>query len=76
MKLQDWGADEKLDSEQNRRYTLNVCGVQEAISKHFGVQQEEVQMLLDYGCSSDEIEELFYDPALLHEMIGELCYAY
>ena len=36
----------------------------------------QVQALLDYGCDPDEIEELLYDPALLHEMTGELLYAY
>ena len=34
------------------------------------------RQLLDYGCDLDEIEELLYDPALLHEMTGELLYAY
>ena len=30
----------------------------------------------DYGCSEEEIEEMLYDPTLLHEMTGELLYAY
>ena len=37
---------------------------------------DEVQALLDYGCSEEEIEEMLYDPTLLHEMTGELLYAY
>ena len=41
-----------------------------------GVSEDEVQALLDYGCDPDEIEELLYDPALLHEMTGELLHAY
>ena len=47
-----------------------------AADKAMGVSEAEVQALLDYGCDPDEIEELLYDPALLHEMTGELLYAY
>ena len=46
------------------------------VAKAFGVSADEVQALLDYGCSEEEIEEMLYDPALLHEMTGELLYAY
>lgn len=47
-----------------------------AAAKSVGVSEAEVQALLDYGCDPDEIEELLYDPALLHEMTGELLHAY
>ncbi len=47
-----------------------------AAAKAMGVSEDEVQALLDYGCNPDEIEELLYDPALLHEMTGELLRAY
>ncbi|WP_337612290.1 class II glutamine amidotransferase [Agathobaculum sp.] len=47
-----------------------------SVAKAFGVSADEVQALLDYGCSEEEIEEMLYDPALLHEMTGELLYAY
>ena len=47
-----------------------------AAAKAMGVSEAEVQALLDYGCDPDEIEELLYDPAMLHEMTGELLYAY
>ena len=47
-----------------------------SVAKTFGVSADEVQALLDYGCSEEEIEEMLYDPALLHEMTGELLYAY
>lgn len=47
-----------------------------AAAKAMGISEAEVQALLDYGCDPDEIEELLYDPALLHEMTGELLYAY
>ena len=49
-----------------------VKGLEEA----FGVTADEVQALLDYGCSEEEIEEMLYDPELFHEMTGELLYAY
>lgn len=47
-----------------------------AAAKAMGVSEAEVQAFLDYGCDPDEIEELLYDPAMLHEMTGELLYAY
>ncbi len=47
-----------------------------AAAKAMGVSEDEVQALLDYGCDPDEIEELLYDPALLHELISGLLYAY
>lgn len=45
-------------------------------AKLMGISPDEVQALLDYGCSAGEIEELLYDPSLLHELTGELLYAY
>ena len=47
-----------------------------SVAKAFGVTTDEVQALLDYGCSEEEIEEMLYDPELFHEMTGELLYAY
>ncbi len=47
-----------------------------ALPRHLGVSTDEIQALLDYGCSEEEIEEMLYDPTLLHEMTGELLYAY
>ena len=47
-----------------------------SVAKAFGVSTDEIQALLDYGCSEEEIEEMLYDPTLLHEMTGELLYAY
>ena len=47
-----------------------------SVATAFGVTADEVQTLLDYGCSEEEIEEMLYDPTLLHEMTGELLYAY
>ena len=56
--------------------TQELYGDLFAAAKSMGVTRDEVQALLDYGCDVDEIEELLYDPALLHEMTGELLYAY
>lgn len=47
-----------------------------SVAKVFGITADEIQVLLDYGCSEEEIEEMLYDPTLLHEMTGELLYAY
>ena len=35
-----------------------------SVAKAFGVTADEVQALLDYGCSEEEIEEMLYDPEL------------
>ena len=56
--------------------TQELYGDLFAAAKSMGVTRDEVQALLDCGCDVDEIEELLYDPALLHEMTGELLYAY
>lgn len=56
--------------------TQELYGDLFAAAKSMGVTRDEVQTLLDCGCDVDEIEELLYDPALLHEMTGELLYAY
>lgn len=47
-----------------------------SVAKAFGITADEIQALLDYGCSEEEIEEMLYDLTLLHEMTGELLYAY
>lgn len=45
-------------------------------AKSMGVSPNEVQTLLDYGCSAAEIEELLYAPSLFHELTSELSYTY
>ena len=59
-------------------YTYDLGGVDSLFdaAKSMGVSPDEVQALLDYGCDAGEIEELLYDPALLHEITNELLYAY
>ena len=61
-----------LDEEEQK----SIYGDLFNAAKSMGVSEDEIQALLDYGCDPDEIEELLYDPALLHEMTGELLYAY
>ena len=61
-----------LDEEEQK----SIYGDLFDAAKSMGVSEDEIQALLDYGCDPDEIEELLYDPALLHEMTGELLYAY
>ena len=62
----------RLDDDDDRRLFGDLFDA----AKSMGVCEDEVQALLDYGCDPDEIEELLYDPTLLHEMTGELLYAY
>ena len=62
----------RLDDDDDRRLFGDLFDA----AKSMGVSEDEVQALLDYGCDPDEIEELLYDSALLHEMTGELLYAY
>lgn len=42
-------------------------------AKSMGVSPDDVQVLLDYGCGTDEIEDLLYDPQLLHDIVAEIC---
>lgn len=46
------------------------------VAKSMGYAADEIMVLLDFGCSISEIEEMLYDPALLHETANELLYAY
>ncbi len=41
-------------------------------AKTMGVCPDDVRLLLDYGCSADEVEELLYDPRLLHDIVSEI----
>lgn len=36
----------------------------------YGVDEADVELLLDYGYSVDEIEEMLCDHALLYEALG------
>ena len=45
-------------------------------AKSMGVSEDEVLALLDLGYDPCEIEDLLYNPALLHEAAAELLCAY
>lgn len=42
----------------------------------YGVDSSDVELLLEYGYTSDEIEELFTDHSLLHEALRDVKYMY
>lgn len=48
----------------------NMCIFEAA--KTMGIPSEDVRLLLHYGCDAGEIEELLYDPTLLHDIISEI----
>ena len=47
-----------------------------SVASSMGISPDEIIALMDYGCERDEIEELLYDPSLLHEIATELLYSY
>ncbi len=48
---------------------LEMCGM-------FGVDEDDVCMLLDYGYSADEAEEMLMDYTLLNETIRDIKFMY
>ena len=50
--------------DEREELLLEYCGT-------FGVSEEEVQLLLDFGYDPDEIEELLMDTAAMEEAISE-----
>ena len=42
------------------------------VAKTTGVCPDDIQMLLNYGCDADEIEQLLYDPRLLHDITSQI----
>ena len=62
-KWSDWY--DELEEEyytQQEELLLEMCGC-------YGVSEEDVLLLLDYGYSADEIEEMLYDTTFLHDTI-------
>ena len=51
--------------DEREELLLEYCGT-------FGVSEEEVQLLLDFGYDPDEIEELLMDTAAMEEAISEV----
>ncbi len=60
---------ELYDDPAERNYLIEV-------GKTMGISPDDIQTLFDYGCTFCEIEELLYNPKLLHNLVRELLYAY
>ena len=57
-------------------YSTNSYDELISVASSMGISPYEIIALMDYGCEREEIEELIYDPSLLHEIAAELLYAY
>ena len=57
-------------------YSTNSYDELISVASSMGISPDEIMALMDYGCQYEEIEELLYDPSLLHEIAAELLYAY
>ena len=53
------------ETEEQEEFLLECC-------RMFGVPEEDVYLLLDYGFSADEIEEMLMNPNLLEDALAEI----
>ena len=53
------------ETEEQEEFLLECC-------RMFGVSEEDVYLLLDYGFSADEIEEMLMNPNLLEDALAEI----
>lgn len=53
------------DEFENEELLLEYCGM-------FGVSEEDVELLLDFGYDADTIEEMLMDTAMLEEALAEI----
>lgn len=53
------------ETEEQEEFLLEYC-------RMFGVSEEDVYLLLDYGFSADEIEEMLMNPNLLEDALAEI----
>ena len=53
------------ETEEQKEFLLEYCQM-------FGVSEEDVYLLLDYGFSADEIEEMLMNPNLLEDALAEI----
>lgn len=53
------------ETEEQEECLLECC-------RMFGVSEEDVYLLLDYGFSADEIEEMLMNPCLLEDALAEI----
>ena len=73
-----WCTYNLYDFNMNYEASSETSSYDELISvaSSMGISPDEIMALMDYGCERDEIEELLYDPSLLHEIAAELLCAY
>lgn len=60
---------EWCDEFENEELLLEYCGM-------FGVSEEDVELLLEYGYDADTIEEMLMDATMLEEALAEIKNAY
>ena len=61
----NWDNLNWYETEEQEEFLLECCQM-------FGVSEEDVYLLLDYGFSADEIEEMLMNPCLLEDALAEI----
>ena len=61
----NWDNLNWYETEEQKEFLLEYCQM-------FGVSEEDVYLLLDYGFSADEIEEMLMNPNLLEDALAEI----
>ena len=61
----NWDDLNWYETEEQEEFLLECCQM-------FGVSEEDVYLLLDYGFSADEIEEMLMNPNLLKDALTEI----
>ena len=61
----NWDNLNWYETEEQEECLLEYC-------RMFGVPEEDVYLLLDYGFSADEIEEMLMNPCLLEDALAEI----
>ena len=61
----NWDDLNWYETEEQEEFLLECC-------RMFGVPEEDVYLMLDYGFSADEIEEMLMNPNLLEDALAEI----
>ena len=61
----NWDNLNWYETEEQEEFLLECCQM-------FGVLEEDVYLLLDYGFSADEIEEMLMNPNILEDALAEI----
>ena len=61
----NWDNLNWYETEEQEEFLLECCQM-------FGVSEEDVYLLLDYGFSADEIEEMLMNPNILEDALAEI----